>query len=372
MEHKEIRQMLSSYLDNAVSHAERSEIEKHLSVCENCRTALADLERTLAHLKSLPEVEPPPWLTAKIVAQVRDEAEQKQGFWRRLFLPIPVKLPLEVLALLCLCVTGYYLAHTTAPQMKLTDISREARKEAAPPLAPAQPSPAVPGRLPPASRSTAPAEKKPAVLPPPVSPPNAAEPQGGYASPPPTKAPIDPTVSPAPSPRYRVPEIASRPEAEWAMSEKEAMQRAEAQREALQREASQREEVVKAAREESKTYGVRMKKKASSGAGYPSEVTGASQGRGAAPSEYRPEPVEITLRVDDPAAAVGSIEEAVTRSGGRIVRRTYGETGRLLSVQLEARKYAELIERLERIGTLRKPPLPDAGEDGKVDLLIRW
>ena len=134
MEHTEIRRNLSAYLDDAVSSEAKTQIEAHLAGCASCRGALADLERTVAHLKSLPEVEPPPWLTAKIMAQVRGDAEKKPGIWQRFFLPFQVKLPLQAFALLFLCVTGYYLARINAP---LLDFTPPASREEAPVPAPA-------------------------------------------------------------------------------------------------------------------------------------------------------------------------------------------------------------------------------------------
>ena len=129
MEHTEIRRNLSAYLDDAVSPDEKAEIEAHLTRCGSCRQALGDLERTVGHLKNLPEVEPPPWLTARIMAHVRDAAEPQPGFWRRIFLPLHTKLPLEALALVFLCVTGYYLARTNAPLVQLSATSPASREE---------------------------------------------------------------------------------------------------------------------------------------------------------------------------------------------------------------------------------------------------
>jgi hypothetical protein len=117
MEHTEIRRKLSAYLDNAVSAEEKEDIKRHLGSCGNCRGVLADLEWTIDHLKRLPEVEPPPWLTAKIMAKVRDSSAEQPNIWRRLFFPLRIKLPLVAFALIFLGVTGYYLVRTVRPQL---------------------------------------------------------------------------------------------------------------------------------------------------------------------------------------------------------------------------------------------------------------
>lgn len=370
MEHTEIRRRLSDYLDNAVSAKERSEIEAHLATCGNCRGALADLERTIAHLKSLPEVEPPPWMTAKIMARVKGGAEPRPALWKRLFFPLYVKLPLEAVAIVFLCITGYYLARTTAPQVSLTDTPAIIREEA-PQLTPepsSKPQPSVPSTVSPKS----PAAKSPAAPgAPAVAPPPATE-RGGYAPPPPTAAPLpslQPTV-PSP-PAYPVPMPGTGAAAR--RSKAEAPQ-AEMMRDAAPFRESDMMELRKGAREEIKAFeGLRQPEE---------RVPAAVMEKSASPApsaKYRQEPagegretVEITLRVDDPAGAVGVIEEAVVRARGRIVRRTYGATAHELLARFEARDIPALVARLERVGVLRKPPQVAAREGETVELRIRW
>ncbi|HEX2769531.1 MAG TPA: DUF2275 domain-containing protein, partial [Geobacteraceae bacterium] len=120
MEHAEIRRKLPAYLDNAVATEEKEEIKRHLGRCGSCRGEIADLELTIGYLKSLPEVEPPSWLTAKIMAKVQDETGPRVSLWQRLFFPLHLKLPVEAVALVFLCVTGYYLARLIGEQAPLT------------------------------------------------------------------------------------------------------------------------------------------------------------------------------------------------------------------------------------------------------------
>lgn len=361
MEHTEIRRNLSAYLDNAVSHDEKAEIEAHLARCGSCRLALGDLERTVGHLKSLPEVEPPPWLTARIMAHVRAAAEPQSGFWRRIFLPFRTKLPLEALALVFLCVTGYYLARTNAPLVQLTAPSPANREETpfpAPQLpAPEKktPSPAAPPKaLPPAPRAAS-------GLPDEVSKPEVETP--AYAPPPPAHVPAPLSTSPgsAPATAYPLPAPDSRAADEWIESRKEA-------------------ELLSRRYRDDVSRGMMQKRAMSDGTRYSTQSSGGSSGEAWSeppqqmerPGQMAPERVEVTLRVKDPVGAVGAIEEAVTRSGGRIVRRVYGEASHLLFVQVETGKAPELMGRLERIGTLQKPPQVSELEDGTVDLSIRW
>ena len=363
MEHTEIRRKLSAYLDGALDTKVRAEIEAHLAECDRCRAALADLKLTLAHLKNLPEVEPPPWLTAKIMTRVQNPSGQKQGFWQRLFLPLHIKLPLEALALVFICVTSYYLTRTNAPLAPLTEPPQLTRSEAPRPE-PVQPAPAEPsGRSSAVSKPHTPAPQVTTGIPAAQS--KQKEAATTFAPPPPTNASDIYAPPKIPKPQYRTPVISSRPAAEWAMPEQETIQR---------------EEALKYAREEKKASDLLMQKKGISGTRYSAEAMGGAQ-KGAAPSEYQPEsggytewvkPAEINLRVEEPAGAVVIIEAAVTHSGGKIIRRVYGETSHLLSVQIESQKFAELIGRLERIGKLQRLPQLNTGEVGTLDLFIRW
>jgi hypothetical protein len=133
-------------------------------------------------------------------------------------------------------------------------------------------------------------------------------------------------------------------------------------------------EIRKGAREEIKAFeGLRqpeervpaavMEKSASPAASAKSRPESAGEGR---------ETVEIALRVDDPAGAVGAIEEAVVRARGRIVRRTYGDLAHELLARIEARDIPALVTRLERVGVLRKPPQLAARDGETVELRIRW
>ena len=76
MEHEDIRHRLSEYLDRSVTAEEAAAIEAHLKTCQQCKDALHELQKTLEHIKSVEEIEPPAWMTQKIMTTVRAEAER--------------------------------------------------------------------------------------------------------------------------------------------------------------------------------------------------------------------------------------------------------------------------------------------------------
>ncbi|MRR57704.1 MAG: DUF2275 domain-containing protein [Deltaproteobacteria bacterium] len=119
MDHDSIRHKLSAYLDGAVTPAEKSLIEKHLEECRDCRNSLHELEKTVLHVRSLGEVEPPPWLAVKVMARVREEAGREKGLLRRLLeMPLRWQVPVEAAALVFLSVTGYLVYQNVSSEMK--------------------------------------------------------------------------------------------------------------------------------------------------------------------------------------------------------------------------------------------------------------
>ncbi|HEY6872483.1 MAG TPA: DUF2275 domain-containing protein [Geobacteraceae bacterium] len=372
MNHAEIRRKLSAYLDNAVTKGEKAQIEAHLAQCGNCRGALADLERTVGHLKSLPEVEPPPWLADRIMAHVRDAAVPEPGLWRRLFLPLRVKLPIEALAVVFVCVTGYYLARMNASQAPLTTPIPAAREEA--PVPSPAPVPQAQRQAPASAKPPSTAPRAPAAIPQAV--PQQREGTGTYAPPPP-KAPAPPSAPPAAAPTTvpSLPSYDTREPEERVEARRNAEREARRQMHDAYRQMMQKSRVPEEPRRSTDASG-------SSNAGAAREILSERPAPEAWDDRAAVRPnqggaltltrVEVTLRVGDPAGAVGPIEEAVARSGGTIVRRVYAEAGHLLMVRIEANKVSPLVGRLERIGTLRESPRAGAPGDGVVELSIGW
>lgn len=328
MEHADMRRKLSAYLDNAVTADEKAEIKRHLGSCGTCRGEIADLELTVGYLKTLPDVEPPPWLTAKIMAKVREMASPKPTLWQRLFYPLHVKLPIEAFALVFLCVTGFYLARTIGTQAPLTSSSFAPPQASVPPSVGGLPASILQGKMRgahPGNIPQPPAAQAPALPQPQLQP----EPQ--------------PETAPAPArPIGQTPEPELQPADEGFMQEREVSQPSAKEDKAVPRGAAKRA------------------RKATAGEALP--VLGGT------PVEKG----EINLVVDDPAAAGGAIEQAVTRLGGRISGHSYSEESHLLIIRIGAHKVPALLDRLERIGTIQEKPHSPKGAGDMVDLTIRW
>jgi hypothetical protein len=118
MECQDIRKNLSAYREGMVSPENQELIEQHLASCRSCSAALHELNRVGELVKKLEEVEPPPWMKQKIMARVREEAEQRKGFLRKIFYPLHIKVPLEAFATVLIAVVAVYVFKAVEPQMK--------------------------------------------------------------------------------------------------------------------------------------------------------------------------------------------------------------------------------------------------------------
>ena len=120
MDCREIQKSLSSYLDGLLSPEEKKLVEGHLPSCVQCSATLAELKKTKDLLRNLDDVEPPPWLAAKIMACVREEKEQQASFFKKLFFPFHIKVPLQALSVILVGVIVFQVYRMVEPERKVS------------------------------------------------------------------------------------------------------------------------------------------------------------------------------------------------------------------------------------------------------------
>lgn len=118
MECSDIQEKLSAYMEGIISSEEKVLIDGHLKACQKCNGSLANLRKTLEYMQNLEEVEPPPWLTGKVMASVKSEVAPKREIFQRLFYPLHIKLPIEALATIFVAVATIYVFKTIQPEME--------------------------------------------------------------------------------------------------------------------------------------------------------------------------------------------------------------------------------------------------------------
>jgi len=108
---------LSAYIEGLSSPEEKAMIEEHLKSCQVCRTSLADLEKTVSYVQGLEDIEPPLWLSQKVMTRVREEAAPKERFLQKLFYPLHIKLPIQAIATILIAVSAFYIFKTMQPEI---------------------------------------------------------------------------------------------------------------------------------------------------------------------------------------------------------------------------------------------------------------
>lgn len=96
-----VKRLLSGYVDGSLGNEERALVERHVLSCPVCTSDLEKLRSTMILLHNLKEVEPPPWFTQKIMAQVRREA-QARGIWGTIRNFLTLRIQVAVFASICI------------------------------------------------------------------------------------------------------------------------------------------------------------------------------------------------------------------------------------------------------------------------------
>jgi Putative zinc-finger len=143
----ETRERLSDLLDEALAAPERAEVGAHLAGCADCRRELDRLRATVSLLSRVERPRAPVGFADRVTARARPVPwYHRLGRW--LFLPLNIKLPAQVAAMLVIALLGVYLLQRT-PELR-----DAARLEPGSPAFRSEPSGAIPAASipPPAQR----------------------------------------------------------------------------------------------------------------------------------------------------------------------------------------------------------------------------
>lgn len=325
MEHDTIRHKLSDFIDNAVSAADKAEIESHLKSCTICSDALEELRKTVEQVRRIEEVEPPARMTQKIMAKVRVEAEVKKSWYQQFFFPLAVKRPIQAVAVLFLAVTAYYVYQNSNPAEKYSEAPLtefEATKPAAPALSPAleprmQGESALPSKVPQAPQY------------------KALDMKQEYGKPAPPATPGEGAPAPAAS---AAPVIEAKKD---AASGKQAFAPQAAALATMQAKAGR-----SAAREMKPSEPALQRK----------EKSAVAEAGG----------IRLSLSVTDMAAADKKVESIVRELKGVVIRREAS----VIVVSLDAKRLGGFREKLGKLGELEEKETPAAGYEGNVQVEI--
>lgn len=322
--HPEIRRNFSAYLDSSVEGDEKELTKVHLKSCGSCREALAELEWMVEDIKSIPDVEPPPWLAPSIIAKVKSSP----AIPAKVKAPADLKIQIAVASLFIAIVVIYSYFVQSRPEVE-PELQRSENQPVSPP-------PGAQKIAPSGTRSTAIPQGEFRGAPITADkPPRAEKSTGPPSFPLPTALPSEQTPRSAPPIKPVLPVTGATSDQFQKMEKPKAMQPGLEewgdtlpQTRALPKKAPQ---------------------------------LGARGGE-----------VAVLLSTSDAVAAAHDIESAVAAIGGKINGRAYSGGNDILYVRVEVGKFFELMRLLGKIGRIQELPSLPEGAEGALDLVIRW
>jgi anti-sigma factor RsiW len=111
---EQVHEKMTEYLEGSLDPETSGLVQTHLDSCPDCRAEFRALAETKRAVAGLPVIEPPPGFSQRVMSRVREEAERPNLF-RRLFLPMRIKIPIHALALLLVGGIAVYLYQTHQP-----------------------------------------------------------------------------------------------------------------------------------------------------------------------------------------------------------------------------------------------------------------
>ncbi len=152
----EAREQFSALIDEALGADERAALEAHLATCADCRRELQRFRDTVSLMRAAAPARAPAGFVDRVLEAARPRP-WPQRLLHGLFLPWPVKLPMEAAALVLVAV-GVALVYRGSPELQ-----QSARQEPAAPMATQAPRETASELRPPEAK--APVSEAPAAAP---------------------------------------------------------------------------------------------------------------------------------------------------------------------------------------------------------------
>ena len=335
MKCQDIQQKLSAYAEGILHPEEKMLVDEHLKSCPKCNASLASLRKTIDYVHRLENVEPPAWLTQKVMAKIKAEVQPKKKIVQKLFYPLHIKLPLEAVVTALIAVITIYTFKTMQPEMKLAQAPSEHETVIA--------------------RSPSKADDK-AISKEKITSPLA----GNDKKLPPSLSPLEKTIPSSPPLEKVTP--SSPPLANGGKGEFEDKQPVPAKKPMImdkleeapppiQRQDAVRPSAGAIAKEEAKT-----------------EVL--SRTAKAKVSDEKREIVKVTVLVKDIKTAITEIETGLTQLGGKVIKKEVFVNKEVFTAEITSQKLTEFIARLKSIGDVKDEEIDIYALEVHVEIAI--
>jgi len=322
------RELFSALTEGALTPAERGALDRHLAGCAECRRELERFRATVALLHRIEPVRAPAGFVDRVLAAAQP-APWHRRLVRAVFLPWPLKLPLEAAALVLVGVSVALVFRATP------GLQQAARLEPAPAAVSDTTERAAPG---PVVREPQPAMPAPKPVAPASRPATPARATGAQETKPAPPREPEPGSRPAATPESMrsVADKRHAPEARRPLGK--SQERAKLEDEA---DRSRRQDTARAAAGEENAVAAPRTARVRPGTKEGADVAGR-------------------LAVDDREAALRAIGELLGRAGGREIARRPLPDGLALELAIPRAAWAEFAQELAQLG--RFTPGPQAGE----------
>ena len=333
------REQFSALVDDALAADGRAALDAHLATCADCRRELQRFRDTVSLVRAVAPVRAPAGFVDRVLEAARPVSWPRR-LLRGLFLPWPVKLPMEAAAV-ALVAVGVALVYRGTPELELATrleqpvpVVARAPESAAPTVAtPLPPHPTALERRVDAPRDQAPAKDQAQAL---------------------AKREFKEAPEPAKATKPDAPEPARAQQPE-GFSSRDAEVRQEADRRA-------KLATPPAVAERRTITSGNVQAPRAPGALADSYVAQAPPPPPAVASSALAPPPDVfgQLAVSDRDAALGKVSELIARLGATETRRIDRADGFTLELTIPRDAYAELSRELARLGRWQPAPEPAA------------
>ena len=124
MECTEISELLSEYIDDVLDPETKSRVDKHLLSCKNCSEELASMRALVDELASLESVEAPKDFLNQLDQRMEPDFSFRK-LVRTLFVPMHVKIPLQLATGAAMAILILAIWSGPQPQERIADVSEE-------------------------------------------------------------------------------------------------------------------------------------------------------------------------------------------------------------------------------------------------------
>ena len=122
MDCQKTRERMSEYIDGMLGHGEASALKRHLDECAECTEVFRSTTVIIEHMQQMESIEEPADFLEKVNTRL-DKRFSLGGIVRRVFVPLRIKIPLEVAAAAAVIAVIVYLGGVKEPPQQQYQIT---------------------------------------------------------------------------------------------------------------------------------------------------------------------------------------------------------------------------------------------------------